>query len=172
VKTKIGNVESNVKTGKTLKSYYNCIIEKAPLASAAKSGGAGCTLNTYFNEKTNEINYTTPIIDGVTLKKVKDIHDNINYIGLVEVKSKTKVTESGIQLLFENGDFINDPNAKLVEDKLADGSFSYVAVFTIQEKDIYSFALSNLKGGKVATVLKTFTKAGEIKNMAGCLIDK
>jgi len=131
-----------------------------------------CRLDGYFNDKTNEMNYTTPLVDGIILKKIKNIKDNISYIGMVEAKSTTKITGNGVQLLFENGDFISDPEAKLVEQKLDDGSFSYVAVFIISDADINSFALSKLKGGKVGTVIKLVSQGDEIKEMARCLIDK
>jgi hypothetical protein len=179
VSVKLNKYESEIKEGFSLQQYFKCLIGRmeAPTAATSapatiKNTSALCSqITVKSDEAKGKIMYDTPFVDGLSIEKMVS-KDHTTYIGTAEVLSETEKKGLGISLLFENGDFLSKPDAKVFDGGMVNGKHKYVALFLIEEDKMEYFKNSPLKGWQVRDVTRVALEAKTIQQLADCLINK
>lgn len=168
VKVFLAGTERVIKNGTILKNHFNCLLSKEPLAMPATRCNQ---IVTEKNESKREMNYQTPLVDGIRLKKVSQGGIDL-YLGSVTVPSKRKLSGKGVMILFHDNRSIFDDYAEVLENPLKDGTYEYTALFIIKNEDMKLFSTHLIKGVTVIDAVALVNKKDEIQELATCLINK
>ncbi|MHA3787458.1 hypothetical protein ACX0HA_04545 [Flavobacterium hauense] len=181
VSVKLNKYGSDVKNGLTLQEYFKCLIGRMEVrdatavkstAKAVKSGGLNCPeIVTEKGKNEGEMHYSTPVVDGITVKKISRGGSD-TYVCTLRIVSQTKQTGTFAMIMFDNVKSIDTPSAKIMEGVQKPKSYEYFAMFIIEEDQMNLFKERTVTGISVMDETALVKQKEKLKKLMTCLIDK
>lgn len=113
-------------------------------------------------------NYTTPAIDGITIRKAKS-NGFTSYLGKVDFVSKTNMTKAFLVIMFDNLKSIGKQDVQISPGNKKD---EYSAFFVIEDNELSHFKNSTVKAVSVGDEIWLYEQKVKLKKLIDCLVVK
>jgi len=114
--------------------------------------------------------YVTPMIDGISIKKIKSGKSQ-TYLCTVTAVSQIKREGTLAVIVFDNDDTIGKP-ARILKGVQEDKNYEYFAMFLLDEKEMNMFKESTLKGVILMEQVVIPKQKEDVQKLMTCLINK
>lgn len=141
--------------------------QKKPVATAKKASTDYCSEIQEVTVET-KTSFITPVIDGITIKKVKK-DGFISYIGKVEFVSETNMTKALLVVMFDNLKSIDKADVRVLPGLKKN---EYVAFFIIEDDELSLFKDNTVKGVSIGDETWLCEQKVKLQKLVNCLVVK